>query len=157
MNNRTKNIILYGVKHCGKTTAGRLLSRQLRRPFLDTDHMVQAAFKQQTGHDWRLREFIKCYGQNAFEQYERRAVRYCARQQGCIIAVGGSTLLRESNLIDLKATGLLIYLPVSPLVSFQRIQQTGLPTFLDPKDPLGSFLEYYRQRVLLYQQLQTSR
>ena len=35
-----KSIILMGIKHCGKSTQGRLLGGMLSLPFMDTDDVI---------------------------------------------------------------------------------------------------------------------
>lgn len=142
-----KNIVLFGVKHCGKSSVGRLLASRLARVFVDTDQLVLALFKHKTQRDMRLRQFIQAYGQATFVAYEQLAVRYCSQLQGAVIAVGGSTLFNKNNHDALSASGTLVYLQVSALTSFRRIQYTGLPTFLDADDPLYSFVNYYKARV----------
>ena len=40
----SRNIVFLGIKHCGKSTHGKLLAERLNRRFLDTDDMLSEAY-----------------------------------------------------------------------------------------------------------------
>jgi shikimate kinase len=70
-----------------------------------------------------------------------------------VVSLGGRTALNSTICSLLSAIGPIVYLQVAPDVIYQRIEQSGIPPFLDPEDPAGDFLVLYRQRHPRYEEL----
>jgi len=100
-----RNIVLIGMPGAGKSTVGVLLAKAMKRPFLDTDLLVQC--RQRRG----LQEIIESDGMEAFIDIEARVIRDL-NTQGHIIATGGSVVYREGAMAHLRATGITIFLSV---------------------------------------------
>jgi len=98
------NIILMGYRGCGKTTVGRIVAEKLKRPFVDTDAMIQ----ERAGKT--IREIVSDGGWKAFRVLERRAVEELAGREGCIIALGGGAVLDRENVKELKRNGFFLWL-----------------------------------------------
>ena len=61
-----KNIIFVGVKHCGKSTQGRLLARRLQLPFADTDELIAQTYAAENGvplADAQPRRIVQKHGE----------------------------------------------------------------------------------------------
>lgn len=98
-----KNIVLIGMPGCGKSTLGVLLAKALGLDFVDTDLLIQ----NRTGK--LLYKIVEEYGKEAFLDIERDAIASldCT---GCVIATGGSAVLREKAMEHLKSNGVIVYL-----------------------------------------------
>ncbi|MBQ3424063.1 MAG: hypothetical protein IJH38_02555 [Clostridia bacterium] len=96
------NLILIGMPGCGKSTLGRALSRQMDRPFLDTD----AAIEEEAGQS--IPEIFSSRGESAFRELEHQAIERIGREKGQVIATGGGAVLREDNLRALRQNGILV-------------------------------------------------
>ena len=98
------NLILFGMPSSGKTTLGRLLAKQLNKPFIDLDEYVTAK------HGKSPAEIINESGEQFFRKLESDAVKEIAPCSGHVISLGGGTVLNASNVEKLKMNGVLIYL-----------------------------------------------
>jgi shikimate kinase len=141
------NLILFGFKGCGKTTIGQQLAAQLHCTFIDTDHLIE----KKGGKP--VREIVLTFGFDRFLKLEQEAVASLKGVSGCVIAVGGGTVLNPENLNTLEKLGTLVYLQASKETLKRRMLRGELPTFLDPKDPEGSFEKMYAARKEFYEQI----
>ncbi len=99
----TSNIVLIGMPGAGKSTIGVLLAKSLKKPFIDTDLLIQ----QQ--EDRFLQEIINKEGIDKFLSIEKKVI-LTLNAQNCVIATGGSAIYSNSSINHLKANGVLVYL-----------------------------------------------
>ena len=83
-----KNVILIGMMGCGKTTCGRLLSKTLGIPLVDTDELIQ----QREG--CTISEIFDRKGEAYFRALETAVAQELGAGSGRIIATGGGMPLR---------------------------------------------------------------
>ena len=60
------NIVLCGIKHCGKTTVGKALAAALNVPFVDTDDLIV----EKDGGTRTVREIFKTEGEEYFRKMD---------------------------------------------------------------------------------------
>lgn len=132
-----RNIVLIGMPTCGKTTVGKILSKQLGMDFYDTDELITV----KTGHT--PAEIIKEQGEKRFRETESEVIARLSNKNHCVIATGGGAVTVKENILSLKANGKLFFLdrPVSLLESA-------------PDRPLSSNREtlekLYESRIAIY-------
>ena len=99
-----ENIVLIGMPGCGKTSVGKLLSKWLSRPLLDTDDAI-------TRRVGSISDYILAHGEAAFREIEAEVIRdEIAPVCGAIIATGGGAILRDDNVRRLRRNGCLVFL-----------------------------------------------
>jgi shikimate kinase len=152
------NVILIGMKHCGKTTLGSALAARWECPFHDVDRMIEKCNERGTGKRLSVREIFSAGGEERFHELEAKVVCDLFLSLGDaegsnVVAVGGRTALNRKVDALLSAMGLIVYLEVSPEEMFARVTRSGLPAFVDEDDPEKHFFELYRQRAPHYQRL----
>jgi shikimate kinase len=152
------NVILIGMKHCGKTTLGAALATKWRCPFYDVDRLIESHYACDTGERLGFREIFTKRGEDYFCELETQVVcelylRVSESKGSSVIAVGGRTALNQKVNDLLSALGLIVYLEVSPDELFARVTRAGLPPFLDEKDPAKHFLDLCRERAPHYRRL----
>ena len=103
-----RNLVLIGMPSCGKTAVGKCLAERLRMPLTDTDEMLLPRLGMS------IADYFARFGEAAFRQAEREAVKECAMRSGCVIAVGGGAVLDPENVRALRRNGLLLFLDRSP-------------------------------------------
>jgi shikimate kinase len=118
-----RNIYLTGFMCAGKTTAGALLARALRRPFRDSD----ALLRKKTGE--RLAVIIRRDGLGAFRRLEAALVKELSARGGQVIALGGGVYPSRRWEGLLKRTGETVFLhcPWPELVERLRTERPGRP------------------------------
>ena len=98
----------------GKTTVGRLVARALGWAFVDSDHIIEAAFAAP------LQRVADAMSKEAFIDMEAEIVsslRLCRT----VIATGGSVVYRQSTMEHLAGLGPVVYLDVPMKVILERI------------------------------------
>ncbi len=106
------NIILVGMPGCGKSTLGVVLARKLGYGYLDTDSFISQREKS------TLQDIIDQRGLNYFLDIESSVGSeiVCDR---VIIATGGSMIMSEKAMDNLKSLGKVIYINV-PIDELKR-------------------------------------
>lgn len=113
-----RNIYLTGFMGVGKSAAGRLLARRLRRPFTDLDAEIERAA------GLSVAELFARRGEKAFRRRERAALVRAARKPGAVVALGGGTLLDARNRALAARTGTVVLLTCSRRELARRLKPT---------------------------------
>lgn len=107
----------------GKTTVGRMLARELKREFYDTDEVIES----RTGVD--IPWIFDVEGEEGFRQREMAMVDELTQKTGVVLATGGSVVIESQNRTHLAARGLVIYLKTTVDQQLERTEK-------DKKRPL---------------------
>lgn len=134
------NLVLIGMPGSGKSTVGKILSKMLCMPLVDTDALVE----QTAGKT--IPELFAQEGERAFRNRETAAARQAAKLDNTVIATGGGIILRPENMEALAATG-LIFFRDRDLEDIIGEDHMGRP--LVGKDP-DKLRILYTQRIDLY-------
>ncbi|WP_421683434.1 shikimate kinase AroK [Stutzerimonas urumqiensis] len=102
-----QNLILVGPMGAGKSTIGRLLAKELRLPFKDSDKEIE----QRTGAN--IPWIFDVEGEQGFREREHAVIAELCQFSGLVLATGGGAVLREDNRQAMKAGGRVIYLHTS--------------------------------------------
>ena len=97
------NLVLIGMPGSGKSTVGKILSRMLCMPLMDTDALVE----QTAGKT--IPALFAQEGEAAFRDRETAAARQAAALDNTVIATGGGIVLRPENMEALAATGMIFF------------------------------------------------
>jgi shikimate kinase len=138
-----RRVVLLGMKHSGKTTIGRRLAGRWGCPFHDTDQILEEHQALLSGTRTSTREIYTRLGPEGFFEAEAAALRAFASRLGdgsCVVAAGGRTPLNPHAAGVLRALGLAVLLDVPAEAVWERVARRGIPPFVDPADPRGSFL-----------------
>ena len=159
-----------GMKHSGKTTAGKLLAERLHLPFYDLDSYTEAACRDgavpvqpvrrvPTSADRRpalsCREIYKKFGREGFAAFEAAGAAKLlseASDTGGVCAFGGGSIENPEAIPLFEGRGLFIYIDEKENVLFERIRRKGIPPFLSGSDPKTAFHELYKRRTQLYEE-----
>lgn len=136
--NLPENIVLCGIKHCGKTTVGREIAAILDLPLVDTDNEIEKL----DGKNRSCREIFSQEGEEYFRKLEADVLeKLAASTTRQIIALGGGALdnqfLQEKTKTQL---GFTVCIDTDDKTAFERITRNGLPPFLQKEsDPFAAF------------------
>jgi shikimate kinase len=142
-----RNVFLVGMMGAGKSTAGRLMARRLRRPFHDSDHEVE----RRCGVS--IPVIFEIEGEAGFRAREAAVLAELTALENVVLATGGGAVLAEANRRLLAARGTVIYLHAQPAALYQRVRQDRNRPLLATPDPQARLGELYAQRDPLYREI----
>lgn len=131
----------------GKTTVGRLLSRQLGRAFYDCDHEIEA----RTGV--RVSVIFEIEGEPGFRKRETEELRRLTALDEVVLATGGGAVLDPDNRALLKERGFVVYLHAQPKDLWHRTRHDHSRPLLDTPNPRARVEELYQVRDALYREV----
>lgn len=131
------NIYLIGMPLSGKSSIGRMLAKQLNKPFIDLDHKVEVEYSM------FVDEIFKNYGEGVFRTYETKVLE-SVKELDAVISCGGGIVEKKSN--KALMNGLKIYLetPVETLKVRQQFSHAR------PLLATMSLEQLYDKRFLKY-------
>ena len=137
-----KHIFLIGMMGCGKSTIGKLLSRQLACSFIDLDEEI-------VRYEGRsIPEIFADVGDAGFRLCETAALECVIDEAPCIIATGGGIVTREENIALMRQSGLVVWLnrPLGDMIA--DVSQDTRPNLAGDKEERMRTL--FAQREALY-------
>lgn len=141
------NIVLIGFMGSGKTTVGIRLSYKWKRPFLDTDKLIECREGR------TISEIFAAEGEEYFRTLETELLKELSLKiHNQILSVGGGTPLREENRNFLKQIGTVVYLRVRPQTVYERLKGDTTRPLLQGEDPLSKITELLDKRWRLYEE-----
>lgn len=136
------NLIFIGMPSSGKSTLGRLLAKELDRPFLDTDDVIRRI------NGCELHEIMDRDGLDGFLQREVEAI--CTVDvDNTVIATGGSAIYSPAGMDHLKKIGKVIYVAISYETLEKRVGDPHLRGVVIAPDK--TLHDLYDERVPLYE------
>jgi shikimate kinase len=161
-----KTIILFGIKHCGKSTHGRGLADFFGCPFFDTDEEILHS----TGKT--AREIYSGYGEKEFRTAEESACRVLAGtclRAPAVIATGGGICNNHAAIALLRPVGVFVFLSIDEDLPAERIVREAvrnssgmfenIPAYIAEQNPRTeedirrAFHRFFSDRTLKYEQL----
>ena len=142
-----RNVFLVGMMGAGKTTAGRMLARRLKRAFLDSDHEIE----RRCGV--KVPVIFEIEGEAGFRQREAALIAELTAREDIVLATGGGAVLSQANRRHLAARGTVIYLHAPPAALYERVRQDRNRPLLATADPRARLEELYAVRDPLYREI----
>lgn len=137
------NIVLIGFMGSGKSSIGRVLAKEKKSYFLDTDAMIESAEGK------TIQALFDEEGEAYFRELEKQTVHWLHKNvQDAVISTGGGMLVYCE---ELKEVGKIVYLKVPFKTILSRMTPRELekrPLFKD----LSKAEEMYRERNTIYEQ-----
>jgi len=145
-----RNLAVIGFMATGKSTVGRLVARELRFDFVDTDALIESRLRRP------IRAVFETEGEAWFRDYERTLVIELAGYDKTVIATGGGLPVYQDNLEQLKRHAYVICLWAAPEAIWRRARRHAHRPLLQTANPLERIEEllaargpYYRQADML--------
>ena len=141
MNTLPLTISLIGMAGAGKTSVGQALAEKLNFKFIDTDKVIEAAYKSS------LQELLERYGYLKLREIEEREVLGLSID-GSIISTGGSVVYGSEAMNFLNENSTIVYLEMSLEQIHKRNINFSNRGFA--KHPDQSIEEVFAERTELY-------
>ena len=141
MSNKFKNIIcIIGMPGSGKSTIGKLLSKELNYIFFDTDKKIEL----DTG--MKIKEIFKEKGEAYFRKIEGKVLKEFIKKQNSVIATGGGIILQNKDVLKKSFN---IYLDCKIDVLIERTSRNSNRPLLS-KDSDKKIKNLFKERKELY-------
>lgn len=147
-----RHLILTGFMGSGKTTVGRILARQLKWEFIDTDEEICHRLGM------TIPEIFACYGEQTFRQVEAQVCAdLSARSAPTVIALGGGALIHAETRRLLEERGYIFALTCPIEEILRRLGEgDGRPLFRPQRESLESLLKARAPIYERYPQIDTT-
>lgn len=139
-------IYLVGPMGAGKTTVGRMLAKQLNRPFFDCDQYIAA----KTGAD--IPWIFAKEGEQGFRERETNALAELTQLPKIVMATGGGAVTIAQNRALLKQ-GLVVFLDAPIKVQLARTRLDSNRPLLQQDNPKMVLEVLYKNRKPLYREV----
>jgi shikimate kinase len=113
--NSNQHLYLTGYRGTGKSTVGVALARQLDRPVIDLDQVIEANAGKS------IRQIFDAGGEILFRNLESEALITVSQSDPAVISLGGGTILSEENRQVIKQTGFCVWLTANAETIVERI------------------------------------
>jgi XRE family aerobic/anaerobic benzoate catabolism transcriptional regulator len=139
-------VALIGLRGAGKTTIGKLLAREIKRPFLELDSLIE----EEAG--LRLGEIFALHGEAYYRRLEREVLgRFISLGRPAILAGGGGLVADRVTYDMLKQATLTVWLKAKPGDYLKRVSAQGDQRPMAGRtDPLAELEALLREREHLY-------
>ncbi len=140
-------IFLVGPMGAGKSTIGRLLSKELNLPFKDSDQEIE----ERCGAD--IPWIFDVEGESGFRKRESAVLQSLSEFGPMVLATGGGAVLAEENRRVMAACGTVVYLQASIEQQLQRTSKDRKRPLLQTDDPRDVLTQLMATREPLYSQV----
>ncbi len=132
-----KNIVLIGMPGCGKTTVGKILSKELEIPLFDSDEIII----EKTGR--QISDIFEKEGESTFRKLESEVIFELSGKTGSIISTGGGAILDPENIRNLSKNGKIYFI--------DRPLENLVPTSDRPTaSSIEAIKKRHKERYMLY-------
>ena len=114
---RQRNLVLIGYRATGKSAVGALLARELARPFVDLDQVLE----EEAGQS--ITALVAAAGWAEFRRREKELVARYGRAGGQVLATGGGAVLDPENVEILRKNGVVVWLTADPDTIRERLSR----------------------------------
>lgn len=137
------HIWLVGFSGSGKSTIGPKLARLIKRPFFDTDAMIERLERR------TIAAVFSVEGKKYFRRRESEMIASLARRrQPAVIALGGGAFQSPANRRQIQTCGQSVYLRISASAVHQRLSAASDRPLLQVKPKRGETLKQARMRII---------
>lgn len=131
----------------GKSTIGRLLAKELRLPFKDSDKEIEL----RTGAN--IPWIFDKEGEPGFRDREQAVIAELCAIDGIVLATGGGAVMRSENRRALHGGGRVVYLHASVEQQVGRTARDRNRPLLRTADPAKVLRELLEMRDPLYREI----
>ena len=138
------NIVLVGFMGFGKSTVGKLAAKQLGYYFCDTDTLIEQR------ENATVSEIFADKGESYFRTLERDIIRELSEQSELVISTGGGAVMNPENTDNLRKTGFVVSLDITPEAVLKRLEKDTTRPLLMRDDKATAVAELIAQRKPFY-------
>lgn len=128
----------------GKSSVGRMLAKQLRFQFLDTDTLIEERCRM------AIKDMFARHGEERFRERETMALESLLGVRRHVLATGGGIVTQPRNLPLLHRLGWVVQLKADPEEIYKRVCRNRERPLLQVQNPRARVTEMLAARQPLY-------
>ena len=137
-------VFLIGPMGSGKSTIGKLISKEVSLKFYDTDKMIEASLKK------NINEIFEDHGEEFFRQKECEILIDTKNIDFGIISTGGGIIESIENRNFLSEQKHVFFLNSSVKRQYERTKKSQKRPLLNKGNPKKTLKELYNRRIRFY-------
>lgn len=135
------NIVLTGLMGCGKSTVGKLISKELKDYiYVDTDDIIVGI------EEMSISDIFAQKTEAYFRELEEKVIEELSQEENLIISLGGGAYESKKNRENLSKTGMVFYLKASTDTLYDRIKEDTTRPLLKCDNPKSKLEELLKKR-----------
>lgn len=139
-----KSIVLTGFMMAGKSKIGHALAEIVDYAFIDTDELIVKAEKRD------INSIFEQDGEEYFRRAESRIIKEISGKENYVISTGGGVVLKKENIENLRKSGVIVNLEITPEIIVGRIENEKASRPLIKDLDVGAVLEKLEKRKPFY-------
>jgi shikimate kinase len=144
----SRHVVLVGPMGVGKTTVGRRLAKELRRPFADADEQLELRVGR------TIPDIVRDDGEEAFRRLESEVLADLLRRaHPLVVAAGGGVVTQSGNRVLLGRRAFVVWLRASPTFLAARVDPRHRPLLTGDADPAAALERLITSRAPLYEEV----
>ena len=128
----------------GKTTIGKMLAKELKLEFVDTDKGIEKA------NSMTIEKIFRIKGEIFFRIEEKKAVLKSLKKQNCVIALGGGAFMDKDLRENILKNSISVWLDDDIKTLSERAKRNQKRPLLKNKDGEKKISELYVERKNIY-------
>ena len=128
----------------GKTTIGKMLAKELKLEFVDTDKGIEKA------NSMTIEKIFRVKGEIFFRIEEKKAVLKSLKKQNCVIALGGGAFMNKDLRENILKNNISFWLDDDIKTLSERAKRNQKRPLLKNKDGEKKINELYVERKNIY-------
>ena len=113
-----KNICLIGLMGAGKSVIGKLLAKELRMRYYDSDNLIEKKLNKS------INQIFSDHGESYFRNIEEDIVLSLLDKKNCVISLGGGSILSGLTRKALFINSFSVYLKVDIEILYERLKKS---------------------------------
>ena len=152
-----KNICLIGLMGSGKSVIGKLLAKELRMKYYDSDKLIEKKLNKS------INQIFLDHGESYFRNIEEDIVLSLLVKKNCVISLGGGSILSELTRKVLFINSFSVYLKVDIEILYERLKKSKKRPLINNKNIKEKLIhltqernKYYRKANLIINNLENT-
>ena len=153
-----KNICFIGLMGSGKSIIGKLLAKELKMIYYDSDKLIEKKLNRS------INQIFLDHGESYFRNIEKGIVLSLLDRKNCVISLGGGSILSELTRKALFINSYSVYLKVDIEILYERLKKSKKRPLLNNKDIKEKLIhltqernKYYRKANLIVSNLKNTK
>ena len=139
-----KNLVLVGMMAVGKTTIGKIIAKEQKMEFIDTDKNIE---KKQS---MKINEIFEKKSEKFFRIVEEEVVLSCLEKNNCVIALGGGAFINSNIRKNVLEKTISFWLDVDGNTINKRLKWKTDSPLLNIQNKKEKIEELYNERKNTY-------